>query len=110
MWLDLGMELLQTEDLIALKMIKNYLSDCREQCLEMFTLWLQRQPNASWRHLINALKRIHQNTLATSIETSLSRGQVSEEIDQTLRDVQLTFKEHMSQKSHISKYFRISNR
>ena len=78
-WLDLGIELLQEEDIAALKTIKSNTSDCTVRCSEMFALWLERQPKASWRNLIDALKQIHQNKLAFSIENLLLVGQTSEE-------------------------------
>ena len=40
-------------------------------CSRMFQLWLQRQPNASWKQLIEALKEVDLNHLATQIEGML---------------------------------------
>ena len=37
----------------------------------MFQLWLDRQPSASWRQLIEALKQLHLNYLAGQIESKL---------------------------------------
>ena len=79
MWLDLGIELLQEEDVAALKTIKSKASDCTVRCSEMFELWLERQPKASWRNLIDALKQIHQDKLAFSIENLLSVKNTNEE-------------------------------
>ena len=79
-WLDLGIELLQQEDIAALKTIKSNVSDCTVRCSEMFELWLERQPKASWRNLIEALKQIHQNKLAFNIEDLLSVRQTNEEV------------------------------
>ena len=42
--------------------------DC---CSSLFQLWLQKQPNASWRQLIEALNKISLNRLATEIERKL---------------------------------------
>ena len=80
-WLDLGIELLQQEDIAALKTIKCNISDCTVRCSEMFELWLERQPKASWRNLIEALKQIHQNQLAFKIEDLLSVRQTNEELE-----------------------------
>ena len=80
-WLDLGVELLQQEDVAALKTIKSNISDCTVRCSEMFQLWLERQPEASWRKLIGALKQIRQDDLAFNIEDLLSVRQTSEEAD-----------------------------
>ena len=79
-WLDLGIELLQKEHIAALKTIKSNVSDCTVRCSEMFALWLERQPKASWRNLIDALKQIHQKQLASNIENLLSSRQTSEEL------------------------------
>ena len=37
----------------------------------MFTEWRQRTPKASWKQLIEALKVIHLNQLATELEELL---------------------------------------
>ena len=103
-WLELGIELLQNEDIAALEMIKNNESECSVRCSEMFKLWLKRQTNASWRHLLTALKRIRQNSLASTIEKLLSVEQVSEETDQILRDDQLTCGQQMSEESYNGAY------
>ena len=103
-WLELGIELLQKDDIAALKIIKNNVSDCSVRCSDMFKLWLQRQPSPSWRHLLTALKHIRQNNLASTIEKLLSVEQVSEEIDQILRDDQLNFRQQMSQESYNGAY------
>ena len=57
-WLDLGIELLQNEDVAELRRIKNSISDYNLCCSEMFKLWLEREPTGSWRNLIDALKQI----------------------------------------------------
>ena len=80
MWLDLGIELLQNEDVAELQRIKNSTSDCSLCCSEMFKLWLQREPRGSWRNLIDALKQIDQKKLACDIENLLSVGQTGEEL------------------------------
>ena len=46
----------------------------------MFKLWLERLPEASWRRLIEGLKQIRMNKLASEIEELLSS---SEEIATT---------------------------
>ena len=78
-WRDLGVQLLQEKDIIALDMIKNSKAELAVRCSEMFKLWLKRQPKASWRDLIEALKQIHQNKLAFDAEGLLSVTQTSEE-------------------------------
>ena len=69
-WNNLGLELLpdaETE-LITISVQKNNVIDC---CSSMFQLWIQRQPNASWKLLIEALKKINLNNLAAQVEGML---------------------------------------
>ena len=78
-WRDLGVQLLQEKDIKALDMIRNNKANLAVCCSEMFRLWLGRQPKASWRKLIDALKQIHLNQLAFDVEGLLSVRQTSEE-------------------------------
>ena len=100
MWLDLGIELLQKEDIAALEAIQSDTQECSVRFARMFKVWLQRQPNASWRHLITALKHIRQNNLATNIEKLLSVERASEETDRIPKDDQRTTVQHVMQESH----------
>ena len=71
-WHDLGLELLEQEDEETLNEIKiNNPSDVRECCKQMFQLWLSKCTNATWKQLIQALKEIELNNLATEIEGML---------------------------------------
>ena len=71
-WHDLGLELLEQEDEAKLNEIKsNNSSDVSECCKEMFQLWLMKCTNATWNQLIQALKEVDLNNLATSIEGML---------------------------------------
>ena len=73
-WHDLGIELLGDKNLQALDEIeKNYPRDASTCCTKMFQLWLERQPEASWRQLIQALREpnIEMNELAITIEQKL---------------------------------------
>ena len=73
-WHDLGIELLGDESLQALDEIqKNNPRDVSMCCTKMFQLWLERQPDASWRQLIQALREpnIELNELANTIEQKL---------------------------------------
>ena len=73
-WHDLGIELLSEEDVQALDEIQNnYPRDASKCCTKMFQLWLERQPGASWRQLIQALREpnIEMNELADTIEQKL---------------------------------------
>ena len=71
-WHDLGLELLEQEDEERLNEIKtNNPSDVSECCKEMFQLWLRKCTNATWSQLIQALKEVELNNLATTIEGML---------------------------------------
>ena len=73
-WYDLGVELLAEEDVKALDEIRsNYPRDASTCCTKMFQLWLDRQPEASWRQLIEALREpnIELKELANTIEQKL---------------------------------------
>ena len=71
-WHDLGLELLEQEDEERLHEIKtNNPNDVGECCKEMFQLWLRKCSNATWNQLIQALREIELNNLATTIEGML---------------------------------------
>ena len=70
----MGVELLAEEDVQALDEIQsNYPSNASMCCTKMFQLWLDRQPEASWRQLIKALREpnIELKELANTIEQKL---------------------------------------
>ena len=73
-WYDLGIELLEPEDTHTLDEIeKNHPTDVSTCCTKMFRLWLDKQPEASWEQLIEALREpnIELNELANTIEQEL---------------------------------------
>ena len=73
-WYDLGIELLDDEDVKALDEIQsNYPKDASMCCTKMFQLWLDRQPKTSWRELLQALREpnIGLNELADTVEQEL---------------------------------------
>ena len=72
--------MLEKEDVPALLTIKSDVSECSERCSKMFNLWLDRRPKASWSNLIEGLKLIHQNKLASDIVDLLSIRNQSEEV------------------------------
>ena len=49
----------------------------------MFSLWLQRQPEASWRQLMNALANVKLESLASEIESLLTPFEQQENSRQT---------------------------
>ena len=70
----MGIELLGDESLQALDEIeKNNPRDASTCCTKMFQLWFERQPEASWRQLIQALREpnIEMNELANTLEQKL---------------------------------------
>ena len=72
MWKDLGVELLGEGSNDALDVIENSKGDVMSCCSAMFKLWLDRQPTASWRQLLQALKQLQLNYLANQIESKLT--------------------------------------
>ena len=75
-WYDLGIELLDSNDVAELDMIEaEYPTDHKKCCTKMFSLWLRKQPAASWNKLIEALRQpgIELSTMATNIEQMLMR-------------------------------------
>ena len=75
-WYDLGIDLLDNDDVEELTIIQSQNSDnINTCCTKMFQLWLSRQPTASWNQLIISLKKPHigLNYLATNIEHMLSQ-------------------------------------
>ena len=79
-WLLLGIQLLDQKDVSALYTIGSDVTECSVRCLRMFRLWLERQPEASWRRLITAMKKIHMDSLASDVEKLLLSEKTSKEI------------------------------
>ena len=74
-WLRLGTELFENKDIPTLHTIKSDATASSTCCSKMLKLWLERQPKASWRRLIIALKQIWMNNLASEIEKLLSSSE-----------------------------------
>jgi len=71
-WWDLGIELLSSDLSHKLNVIKTNGGNNATVCFnEMIKLWLQSQPNACWKQLIEAFTCLKLNTLAATIECSL---------------------------------------
>ena len=71
-WYDLGIELLDTEDLPKLDEIqKDCPGDASMCCTKLFKLWLGKQPKASWEQLIEGLRDIYLNEVANATELEL---------------------------------------
>ena len=73
-WHDLGLELLEPEDEGKLNEIQcSSHRDVSECCKQMFQLWLGGCPDATWEHLIQALRGVGLNQLASKIDGMLQR-------------------------------------
>ena len=71
-WYDLGLELLEQEDVVTLNQIKhNNPNNVGECCKEMLELWLSKCSTATWNQLIQALREVNLNYLASNIEGKL---------------------------------------
>ena len=103
-WLKLGIELLEEKDVPALQTIKSNVTECSTRCSEMFKLWIERQPEASWRHLINAIRRINLGTLAFDIEKLFVTGKTSEEVATVDQQVLQADQQALGQSSSLQAY------
>jgi len=78
-WHDIGVVLLDVEDIPLLNTIKiNHPTDANKCTGEMLQLWLERKSDASWNQLIQAFRKanIKLETLASKIEGMLSKGKI----------------------------------
>ena len=69
-WYELGIELLDDDQLAQLRVITANYTDVTRQCSEMFIYWLQTHPNATWFQLVAALRApgIEMNSVAATLE------------------------------------------
>ena len=71
-WRDLGIELLGKDGIAELDVIKaNNSDDVTKCCSKMLSLWLQRQTEASWNQLIEALTQVKLNRIVKCIKKRL---------------------------------------
>ena len=71
-WYKLGIDLLESGDVEELNKIRSqYPTDIDTCCIEMFQLWLNKQPTASWNQLIESLRCIDLDHLAGKIDQML---------------------------------------
>ena len=71
-WKDLGIELMGQDIVVDLDIISaNKRGDVVGCCSSMFSLWLRRQTEASWKQLIDALIKVKLNVLVSEIKKSL---------------------------------------
>ena len=74
-WYELGIELLEDEDVIRLTMIKaNHSGDKQKCCLDMLQYWMDTQPEATWHDLVTALKSpgVELAAVASDIESNFT--------------------------------------
>ena len=76
-WYDLGLQLLDPDDKSKLDAIKANNSNAPgSACTDMFSLWLQKNPSASWNSLISTIKGpgVNKHDVAYKIEQMLQTG------------------------------------
>ena len=78
-WKDLGAELIPDGDEAVRAIAANKSHDLTACCAAMFDKWLEKDPKASWRQLIQALNEIGLNSLAAEIEGKLESSTASQE-------------------------------
>ena len=77
-WLDLGTELMGGDAISTLNVISiNHPNDVEKCCSVMFTKWKQQKPKANWKNLIDALREIKLDQLASELEGLLIPSVVS---------------------------------
>ena len=72
-WRDLGLELLDSHKVLK-EIEANYRNDVNACCRVMFEKWLEVKSDASWNHLVTALKNIKMNTSANAISKLFKSG------------------------------------
>jgi len=73
-WYELGIVLLNDDQLAQLRVITANYNDVTRQCSEMFIYWLQTHPNATWSQLIAALRApgVEMMDVAAALENSFT--------------------------------------
>ena len=72
-WYQLGIELLDNSQVDELNNIKaNNQNDVEKGCLDMFECWLKTHSTASWKKLVDALRKpgVDMNTVAATLESN----------------------------------------
>ena len=73
-WYDLGLQLFDPKDVSELDTIMaSHSNNPSRACTKMFSLWLQRNPSASWNSLIKIIKGpgIERHDVACKIEQQI---------------------------------------
>ena len=73
-WYDLGLQLLDQEDVSTIE--ADNPNNASKACTTMFSLWLQKNPSATWNSLISTLKGpgIKRHDVVCKIEQMLQLG------------------------------------
>ena len=67
-WYDIGLELLDGNNVPLDEIKENYPNDVNKCCTEMFKNWLQYNPEANWDQLASALSEVGLITAAENIK------------------------------------------
>ena len=95
-WRDLGIELLGQEADAALNTISaNNRGNVIQCCSSMFSLWLERQPEASWEQLVEALIKVNLNTLGVKIKKLVTSPEQQQDSQKISTDLQGTCWSHV---------------
>ena len=91
-WWNLGIVLLGQDGSTALDVIKaNYRDDVTMCCSEMLKVWRERQTEANWNQLIDALLQVKLNRIAKDIKSSLKPPTENDYImADTMQDMEIT--------------------
>ena len=75
-WYELGIELLDDDQLAQLDIIKTNNSEVTRCCAEMFLSWLRSHTTATWQDLVEALKApgVELNDVAAMVEAQFIHG------------------------------------
>jgi len=76
-WYDLGLELIDDKYETELETIRtDYRNDGSKMCCQkMFSKWLETRDDASWDHIIEAMRNIELNSVASDVEQLLVQGE-----------------------------------
>ena len=75
-WFELGIELLDDDQLAQLDIIKSNNNEVTRCCAEMFLFWLRSHASATWQDLVEALKApgVELNDMAAMVEAQFING------------------------------------
>ena len=75
-WYELGIELLDDDQLAQLDIIKTNNNEVTRCCAEMFLFWLRSHASATWQDLVEALKApgVELNDVAAMVEAQFING------------------------------------